>query len=78
MNFTFNDQTCTSCGLVVPDPDEKYLLPLLKSYGRQKVVEELQEALGVKPVAMEYQYRNGGMRGLNDNFDLMIHYQLDL
>ena len=67
-----------SCGLLIPDPDDADVRALVKMYGDPKVVSEIQDALGVRPKHMQFQYRNGGVRGLNRQFDLLLHYRFDV
>jgi hypothetical protein len=76
--ITFTDETATSCGLVVPDPLDDDIKSLVKSYGKPKIIEEVQNALGVRPSHLQFQYRNGGVRGLNRQFDVLLHYRFDV
>ena len=77
-NIAFNDETAVSCGLLVPDPGETDIKALVKMYGRPQVIEEVQSALGVQPSHLQFQYRNGGLRGLNRQFDVLLHSRFDV
>src|SRR5689334_2768480 len=79
LDLSFHEEGAESCGVLCPDPSPRHVSALLKLYGKPKIIEQLESSLGTrKPSHLHFQYRIGGIRGLNRNFDVLLHYRLDV